>query len=196
MSLIDLNILDSHHSLSEEKNLFAEKDRRKAWEKEKLARCDFQKQVKILHRPGFYFLSVWNKSVKGRTLVDIKADDQMIDFFALHISELIQNTLLGSLHSWAIVTTPKRRHLTHNFATQIAENIGSHLGIPFYEDCAFAKNRERVEATFIPNNIPAEPNVIVFDDFVTTGSTLKAMSEVLKSHKKNIINFIGINNHF
>ena len=74
MSLIDLSILDqSAPSPKAEKNLFEEKDKRKAWEKEKLARCDFVKQVKILHRAGFYFISVWNKSVKGRTLVDIKA---------------------------------------------------------------------------------------------------------------------------
>jgi hypothetical protein len=39
MSLIDLSILDqSAPSPKAEKNLFEEKDKRKAWEKEKLAR--------------------------------------------------------------------------------------------------------------------------------------------------------------
>ena len=35
---------------------------------------------------------------------------------------------------------------------------------------------------------------IVFDDFVTTGSTLKAMRNVLTEHHKNCVFFTGINN--
>ena len=196
MSLIDLSILNSTPSPThEEKDLFAEKDKRKAWEKEKLARCDFQKQVKILHRPGFYFISVWNKSVKGRTLVDIKGDDSMIPFFATNMVELIRDTIGDNLTGWAIVATPKRRHLTHNFASMIAEEIGKRLGIPFYDDCAHARTRERVNAVFTANNIPAEQNIIVFDDFVTTGSTIIAMKNLLDSLGKMSIYFIGINNH-
>ena len=198
MSLIDLSILN--HSVpapQAEKNLFAEKDKRKAWEKEKLARCDFQKQVKILHRPGFYFISVWNKSVKGRTLTDIKGDDAMIPFFATHVTELITDTIGDNLlnGTWAIVATPKRRHLTHNFASLIAEEIGKRLGIPFYDDCAHARTRERINAVFTANNIPVEQNIIVFDDFVTTGSTIIAMKNLLDSLGKTSVYFIGINNH-
>lgn len=198
MSLIDLSILNQSATSSQaEKNLFAEKDKRKAWEKEKLARCDFQKQVKILHRPGFYFISVWNKSVKGRTLTDIKGDDAMIPFFATHVTELITDTIGDNLcnGTWAIVATPKRRHLTHNFASLIAEEIGKRLGIPFYDDCAHARTRERVNAVFTANNIPAEQNIIVFDDFVTTGSTIIAMKNLLDGLGKTSIYFIGINNH-
>ena len=198
MSLIDLSILDqSAPSPKAEKNLFEEKDKRKAWEKEKLARCDFVKQVKILHRAGFYFISVWNKSVKGRTLVDIKADDNMIPFFATNVTELIIDTIGDNLRNgtWAIVATPKRRHLTHNFASLIAEEIGKRLGIPFYDDCAHARTRERINAVFTANNIPAEQNIIVFDDFVTTGSTISAMKNLLDSYSKTSVYFIGINNH-
>lgn len=198
MSLIDLSILNqSAPAPQAEKNLFAEKDKRKAWEKEKLARCDFQKQVKILHRPGFYFISVWNKSVKGRTLTDIKGDDAMIPFFATHVTELITDTIGDNLRNgtWAIVATPKRRHLTHNFASLIAEEIGKRLGIPFYDDCALARTRERINAVFTANNIPAEQNIIVFDDFVTTGSTIIAMKNLLDSLGKTSVYFIGINNH-
>ena len=198
MSLIDLSILDqSAPSPKAEKNLFEEKDKRKAWEKEKLARCDFVKQVKILHRAGFYFISVWNKSVKGRTLVDIKADDNMIPFFATNVSELIIDTIGDNLRNgtWAIVATPKRRHLTHNFASLIAEEIGKRLGIPYYDDCAHARTRERINAVFTAGNIPAEQNIIVFDDFVTTGSTIIAMKNLLDSLGKTSVYFIGINNH-
>ena len=198
MSLIDLSILNqSAPAPQAEKNLFAEKDKRKAWEKEKLARCDFQKQVKILHRPGFYFISVWNKSVKGRTLTDIKGDDAMIPFFATHVTELITDTIGDNLRNgtWAIVATPKRRHLTHNFASLIAEEIGKRLGIPFYDDCAHARTRERINAVFTANNIPVEQNIIVFDDFVTTGSTIIAMKNLLDGLGKTSVYLIGINNH-
>lgn len=108
MSLIDLSILDGSQPAQApaDKDLFAEAGKRKAWEKEKLARCDFQKQVKIQHRAGFYFLSVWNKSVKGRTLVDIKSDDKMIPFFATAMVELIRDTLSGSLNGWAAREAP------------------------------------------------------------------------------------------
>jgi phosphoribosylpyrophosphate synthetase len=195
MSLIDLSILSGKPQATADKDLFAVADKRKAWEKEKLARCDFQKQVKILHRPGFYFMSVWNKSVKGRTLVDIKADDRMIPFFATHVGELIADTVGTNLTGWAIVSSPKRRHKEHNFASLIAEEIGKRLSIPFYDDCALAQNRERINAVFTANNIPAEQNIIVFDDFVTTGSTIIAMKNLLDSLGKMSIYFVGINNH-
>lgn len=196
MSLIDLSILNGlRKEAPADKDLFAVADKRKAWCKEQPARCDFQKQVKILHRPGFYFMSVWNKSVKGRTLVDIKSDDSMIPFFAEHVGELIADTVGANLTGWAIVTTPKRRHKEHNFASLIAEEIGRRLSLPFYEDCALAQNRERVDAVFTANNIPAEHNIIVFDDFVTTGSTITAMKSLLDSLGKMSIYFTGINNH-
>lgn len=197
MSLIDLSILNGsvEAHAPQTKDLFAEKDKRKAWEKEKLARCDFQKQPKILHRPGFYFISIWNKSVKGRTLVDIKADDNMIPFFATNMVELIRDTIGENLTGWAIVATPKRRHKEHNFASLIAEEIGKRLSIPYYDDCAHARTRERVNAVFTANNIPKEQNIIVFDDFVTTGSTIIAMKNLLDSFGKMSIYFIGINNH-
>ena len=105
------------------------------------------------------------------------------------------NTFTLRNGTWAIVATPKRRHLTHNFASLIAEEIGNRLGIPFYDDCAHARTRERINAVFTANNIPAEQNIIVFDDFVTTGSTIIAMKNLLDSLGKTSVYFIGINNH-
>jgi predicted amidophosphoribosyltransferase len=72
--------------------------------------------------------------------------------------------------------------------------IGNILGIPFYEDVASCSSRHRVDAVFDLQFTPPEKNVILFDDFVTTGSTLKAMKAVLESVKKNVLSFTGINN--
>ena len=178
-----------------QKDIFAV-DKRKAWDKSVEARCDFTRRVRLTRRGDVFFISLWQKSLYGRTLTDIKSDDNMVSFFADSITPLIQEILGNDLHSgtWCIVTTPKRRHLVKNFATRISEQIAKQLRIPFYEDVAFCHSKQRIGAVFTMNNLPDEPNCIIFDDFVTTGSTLKAMRAVLTEHHKNCVFFTGINN--
>ena len=120
----------------------------------------------------------------------------MIIFFADNVSELIRAVLGQTLSSqdYAIVTTPKRRHKERNFATLISIRIARILGLPFFEDCAFAPSKHRVGTIFTANNIPPHRNIIVFDDFVTTGQTLVSMQRLLVSLGKNCIFFAGINN--
>lgn len=171
-------------------------DKRKSWDKSVEARCDFQYKLRLTRRASTNFISIWQKSVFGRTLTDIKSDDAMISYFVENISKLIRECMSDNLSdgSWAIVATPMRRHKEHNFASLIAEGIAESLGIPFYFDCAHCHSKQRVGAVFSANNIPREPNVIVFDDFVTTGSTLLAMKNLLQEHGKNTVFFCGINN--
>lgn len=178
-----------------EQDLFAEK-KRKGWDKTVEARCDFTKKPRLTHRAGLYFISLWQKSVYGRTLTDIKSDDGMVDFFADNMARLITEVLGSSLKDgdWCIITTPKRRHLVKNFATRISEAIAVRLDIPFYEDVCSCKNRQRMNAVFTVNIVPKEQNVICFDDFVTTGNTLKSMKVALEKYKLNILFFSGINN--
>ena len=132
----------------------------------------------------------------GRTLTEIKSDDGEIPHFAEEVSRLIGEVIGQHLKdgNWCIVCTPKRRHLTRNFATLIAEEIGRILGIPFYEDVAVCKSKHRVDAVFDLLLLPPETNIIIFDDFVTTGSTMKSMKAVFDGHKKNVMLFAGINN--
>lgn len=169
---------------------------RQSWDKTVEARCDFAYKPRITRRADTTFISIWQKSVFGRTLTDIKADDEMVTYFVDNLLPMIWDTLGRHLSAgnWAIVTTPMRRHKERNFASMIAKGLASKLGIPFYFDCAHCENRHRVGAVFSSNNIPREPNVIVFDDFVTTGSTLLAMKNLLESEGKNPIFFAGINN--
>lgn len=177
------------------KDIFAV-EQRKAWDKSVEARCDFTPKLRLTRRASTNFISLWQKSIFGRTLTEIKADDSMVQFFIDSLVPII-NECVGyhiSSSNWAIVTTPMRRHREHNFASRIAEGIGKTLGIPFYFDCAHCQSKQRVGAVFLPNNIPAEPNVIVFDDFVTTGSTLLAMKNLLHEHQKNTVFITGINN--
>lgn len=177
------------------KDIFAAESR-KSWDKSVEARCDFKYNLRLTRRANTNFITIWQKSVFGRTLTEIKSDDSMVDYFADALAPVIRECIGYHLQSgsWAIVTTPMRRHKERNFASRISERIAALLGIPFYFDCAHCANRHRLNAVFEASNIPSEPNIIVFDDFVTTGSTLLAMKDLLHSLGKNVVFFAGINN--
>ena len=177
------------------KDIFSVKSR-KAWNKSEEARCDFQYHLRLTRRASTNFITIWQKSVFGRTLTDIKSDDAMVPFFIENLVPVIHEMIgfhLGN-GSWALVTTPMRRHKERNFASRIAEGLAAELGIPFYFDCAHCRSKQRIGAVFDANNIPHEGNVIVFDDFVTTGSTLQSMKNLLLKEGKNPIFICGINN--
>ncbi len=178
-----------------QKDLFAV-NKRKSWDKTVEARCDFTYKLSLTRRSDVDFISIWKKSVYGRTLTDIKGDPDMVTFFADNITPVISETLGYHLAdgSWAICTSPKRRHKEKNFATLISERIAASLGIPFYEDVALCHSKQRVNAVFELNNLPKESNIIVFDDFVTTGMTLAGMKKLLSSLGKNGVYFSCINN--
>lgn len=181
-------------------DLFAEK-KRAAWKEAQQAeaRCDFApNKVRISYRnPQFGIISLWKKSLYGRTLTDIKSDPDMVEKFAEGMNTLIRQILGHSLASgdWCIVTSPKRRHKVRNFASLISARLAEHLGIPFYEDVAECHSKHRVGAVFtFGAQPPSERNIIVFDDFVTSGATMISMRELLMPLGKNLVFFTGINN--
>ena len=192
--------LDTSFVCDKSKDLFAEK-KRAAWKdvQQTEARCDFApNKVRISYRnPQFGIISLWKKSVYGRTLTDIKADPDMVEFFAVNVAKLVGQILGSSLSlgDWAIVTSPKRRHKERNFASLISARLGSLLGIPFYEDVAECHSKHRVGAVFtFGKKPPKERNLIVFDDFVTSGATMISMRELLLPLGYNLVFFTGINN--
>ena len=184
----------------EQSDLFAEK-KHAAWKdvQQAEARCDFApNKVRISFRnPQFGIISLWKKSLYGRTLTDIKADPEMVEKFAVGMDALIRQMLGHSLANggWAIVTSPKRRHKERNFASLISARLAQLLGIPFYEDLAECHSKHRVGAVFtLGKEPPAEPNLIVFDDFVTTGATMVSMRELFLPLGYNLVFFTGISN--
>lgn len=203
--------LDTSFVSDKSKDLFAPKSRA-AWKdvQQAEARCDFApNKVRISYRnPAFGIISLWKKSVYGRTLTDIKSDPDMVEKFAEGMNTLIRQILGNSLGDgdWAIVTSPKRRHKERNFASLISARLGSLLGIPFYEDVAECHSKHRVGAVFTfgssfaerlrsKNQSPIpERNIIVFDDFVTTGATMISMRELLMPLGKNLVFFTAISN--
>lgn len=218
---LDVPDLDgSFVSSEDEKDLFSPK-KRAAWKdvQQAEARCDFApNKVRISYRsstkslgsaknPQFGIISLWKKSVYGRTLTDIKADQDMVEKFAVGMNTLIRQILGDSLASgdWCIVTSPSstkslcsaknRRHKVRNFASLISARLADLLGIRFYEDLAECHSKHRVGAVFtFGAEPPKENNIIVFDDFVTTGATMISMRELLRPLGKNLVFFTGINN--
>ena len=185
---------------AQSKDLFAEK-KRAAWKdvQQAEARCDFApNKVRISYRnPQFGIISLWKKSLYGRTLTDIKSDPDMVEFFATNVAKLVGQILGHSLAGgdWCIVTSPKRRHKVRNFASLISARLAELLGIPFYEDIAECHSKHRVGAVFtFGAEPPKERNIIVFDDFVTTGATMISMRELLMPLGYNLVFFTGINN--
>ena len=192
--------LDTSFVCDKSKDLFAEK-KRAAWKdvQQDEARCDFApNKVRISYRnPQFGIISLWKKSVYGRTLTDIKADPDMVEFFAANVAKLVGQILGSSLSlgDWAIVTSPKRRHKERNFASLISARLGSLLGISFYENVAECHSKHRVGAVFtFGAEPPKERNIIVFDDFVTSGATMISMRELLLPLGYNLVVFTGIIN--
>jgi hypothetical protein len=182
------------------KDLFAEK-KRAAWKdvQQAEARCDFApNKVRISYRnPQFGIISLWKKSLYGRTLTDIKSDESMVEFFAVNTAKLIQQILGHSLGNgdWAIVTSPKRRHKNRNFASLISARLAELLGIKFHEDLAECHSKHRVGAVFtLGTEPPRERNIIVYDDFVTTGATMISMRELLQPLGYNLTFFTSISN--
>lgn len=197
-TLDDVKPIDVDPALGEispKRDIFAVENR-KSWDKSAEARCNFDFRPRITPRVGLWFISLWQKSLMGRTLTDIKSDPAEIPHFAEAVSDFLASVLGHSLASghWCLCTTPKRRHKERNFATLICIDIHERLNIPFYEDVAFCHSRQRINAVFTLNRLPEEPNVIVFDDFVTTGSTLKGMRDLLLPYNKTLLFIAGINN--
>ena len=87
------------------------------------------------------------------------------------------------------------RHKECNFASLISARLATLLGVNFYEDHAECPSKHRVGAVFtLGKEPPAERNIIVFDDFVTTGATMISMRELLIPLGKNLVLFTAISN--
>lgn len=177
-------------------NIFEEKKHQHWKEKTDLARCDFKHIWRITPRGGVLFISIWQKSIMGKLLTEIKEDDNMIPRFANEVSDAVIKVIGSNLHNgdWALITAPRRRHIERNFATLVCLRMADILNIPFYEDILHCKSKHRVGAVFTLSEIPKECNIVVFDDIVTTGSTLGSIKEAFKDLGKNLVFFAGINN--
>ena len=171
-------------------------EKKKRWEESK-ALCDLKDRT-ALHKAGdLYYQSLMKVGKTGQPLAEIKNKGNTWMFADMAL-EFIRSTLGENLNAgdWCIVTTHRRRHSNgFHFATAICQIMADALQIPFYKDAVTCINHNRVSPIFELKINPAQKNVIIYDDILTTGCTLKATRDLLIEAGYTVVNLISIDNH-
>ena len=156
-------------------------------------RCDLTPR-EALHRIGsLYYISQFKWSKEGLTFREIKSSADHAAMFADVACKFI-STFVGNTADWCIITTPRRRHADgFHFATEVCRIISDTLGLPFYDDALQCINHDRLHPDFMLLRPIAERRVIVYDDIITTGSTMIATNAQL-GDRDMVLNLIGISN--
>lgn len=156
--------------------------------------CNMVDTIEIHALRGYkYVHSFKTGSSEGTPISELKKPENAY-MFALKAKELITATIgLKQTEGWCIITTPKRRHKEKNFASLVCEQLSNMLGIPFHDDVVEAKNRARIDPVFTLVKEVEEPNIIIYDDILTGGTTLYTTANLFPT--KNLFLVVGINNH-
>lgn len=164
----------------------------RAWHKHE-RKCDLKENVSIHRKGDMYFISLFKRTNSGYLLDDIKREEHVSHFTKAAVMFL--NRFIGSLDGWCILTAPKRRHFEgFHFSTSVCREIAKSGNIPFYENAFQCITKDRVNPDIHLLRKINENRVIVFDDILTTGSTIAACYQQIKE-KNQVIVLIGINNN-
>lgn len=157
-------------------------------------RCVLEEAVTIYRKGDLRFLSIYKVTENGELLTDIKTP-RYVEKFSLAAHSLIRDLLyLSERDTWCVTSAPRRRHSDWNFAVEVGRHLAGLLHVTYYEDVLVCRNRDRVKEIFDVVGEIKEPNVIIFDDVVTTGYTLVACCEALHAKGKNTLCITGIRN--
>ena len=170
--------------------------KKEKWKKNKVM-CDLKECLGLHRFETLLYHSMYKCGKKGKPIEEIKKEEN-VEFIAKTASELITQILGPNLESgdWCILTTPRRRHKTgFHFASAVCSVIAEGLNIPYYEDAFETDSRNRVDPIFNMLKNPEEKNVIVYDDILTTGYTLKEVKDHLIDSGHIVFPVISINNH-
>ena len=158
--------------------------------------CDMKERPRIRNKHGRWFGGLMTAGKEGKPLNDIKTPEN-VPFFAEMALRFIDEALGHNLrkNGWCIATTPKRRHRDgFHFATEVCFILSENLGIPFYEDITICNNRDRLNPIIEQIKFPAEKNLILYDDIITTGTTLNVTREVLEDSGYTVFPVVSIIN--
>lgn len=155
--------------------------------------CDLTDHLQLHKRDCFYYICSYHNTPTGIPISEVKTEPN-VELFARKAEEIVRGIVqLRDTKDWCIITTPKRRHKEKNFASMVATQLAKFLGIPFHDDTMEAKGRDRINPDFkLVKDIP-ESNIILYDDILTTGSTIRACVHLLTD--KNVVCVIGIDNN-
>ena len=169
--------------------------KRSRWGDEK-KRCDLQDRVALHRGHGQYYQTLFRTGRTGKTLEEIKTEEHVQMFAETAVDFVIGNFGENLKHaSWCIITTPRRRHLEgFHFATAVCRKMADYLDIPFYEDAVGAQNRHRVDTVFEVRQYPTEYNILLYDDIITTGSTVKATRDLFLAEGYSVFTLVSVKN--
>lgn len=155
--------------------------------------CDLRPRT-VLHQLGaLHYFSQFRRTKKGTPFSEIKQSEDIAELFAEMAASFLAS-FIANTEDWAIITTPRRRHYScFHFATAVCERIALKLCIPFYPDAVQCINRNRLAPEFLHLRPIKERRLIIYDDIITTGSTLTATADLF-ADRDFIINLISINN--
>ena len=160
-------------------------------------RCDMKPRIAIREKNGHRYISLFASSKEGMTLEEIKnsrkCEKQIAQAVTEHIRESLGNNLAGT--GWAMITTGRRRHREgYHFATAVCKTAAKKLGIRFYEGAIECGNADRLKPELTLKTEPEEKNLILFDDIITTGTTMSRTTELLAGKGYTVLTVIGIRN--
>lgn len=157
-------------------------------------RCNLVDKVRYHSKGDFSFISAYQRSEEGYELKAIKSDFYNVGRFADALCVIISKLIGGAMREmYALVVPPKRRHTGKNFAEEIAKVVAEREHLHFYPDALTCESKHRVNAVFTLNATIEEPIVIILDDIITTGSTLKSSGACFPD--KSVLYVVGINNN-
>lgn len=155
--------------------------------------CDLSPRPALHQLGSLVYISHFKRTKSGTPFSEVKQSPDIAGLFAETVCNFIQR-LVNNTEDWAIVTTPRRRHADgFHFATAVCEMIAAGLGIPFYADAVQCINRNRLAPEFHLLRPIEERRVIIYDDIITTGTTLTATASLF-ADRDFVLNIIGINN--
>ena len=169
--------------------------KKKKWAGQKV-KCNLKDALGLHRCEDMVYHTIFKASKEGVTLEELKTEKN-VKLFAITAAEILAATLGPNIKEcdWCIVTTPARRHTDFHFATEVCKLIADALEISFYEGAFTCDSKQRIDPEFEMQIDPPENNVILYDDILTTGSTLKATKALLTDTGHVVFPIVSINNH-
>ncbi len=156
--------------------------------------CDLRPRPAVYLRSDFAFAATFKTgTAEGVPLSEIKTPSNVSTFSAAAEQMTRRMAQLRAPEGWALLTTPARRHTEQNFAEAVCAELADRLRVHYYPRFATSRNRDRVKPVFTATAEVMEPNVIIYDDILTTGSSIRATMDLLP--RKNVLVVVGINNN-
>lgn len=169
---------------------------RKSWARTEKY-CDLKRKFETHPCGDVIVTSFYKVGKRGIPITEIKENPSNAELFADNLCDYLLRMTGDNISkaNWGLCTTPRRRHEEgFHFSTAICELASKKLGLPFYKDAFTAENRDRINPEFHMEINPAEANIILYDDVISTGETLRTCRNLLLDSGHVVICLVGIKN--